>query len=757
MTVRTVFNRLTPRRSSLVFVGLGAITLAASSAAAQTASPAAAASSDVVAIDDIIVTARKTSEKLSEVGGGISAISGENLERLNASTLQDYLSFVPGVSFTSYGRPGQTQVVIRGIAPLALGSAIATYVDEIPVGSSSNEAQGSSYSPDIDPADLERVEVLKGPQGTLYGASSLGGVLKYVTRAPNLFGSDFSIGAELNSVEHGDVGYKLRTAGSIALIEDVLGVRGSVFVRRNAGFIDNPVTGAANVNQSDAWGLRLSTLYRPDERLSVKLGAVYQKTDSDGLNAVSYGAAPNMRPPFVLTGGDLEQRLRLSQPNRVEDQIYSTEINYDLGFASLVSATGYSHEDIYRFTDVTGTYTRPSYRSRLGLPNGATASLVHNYNITRVSEELRLQSAQPDARVQWTIGVFLQKETSEANGQVNIRDANFQLLPQPAGNASYQFADNELKEYAGFANATWFITPSIDVSAGYRRSHLSQSNTISQSGYVFTPSNPTNVILRTDTPVDDVDTYSLGARWRIDPSVMVYARAASGYRPGGGRALPPVNIPNFVYSYQPDTVWSYETGIKATAWNGRAAIDVNAFYLDWKDIQALIPANNDPFPFFIIGNGGDAVSKGIEGNFTLRPVTGLTLNLAAAYTDAYFAETFGDLLKGQQLQGVAKETVALQVEYRRPLGGSWDGFVGGNYRYRSSMIGALDEELPEYDQVGLHAGFENDDMRLSLFVTNLTDERGLLGYTGGGNQVGDPYRYAVVQPRTVGMSVTRRW
>lgn len=704
---------------------------------------------------DIVVTANKKSERLSDVGAGISAISGENLEKLHASTLTDYLSFVPGVSFTSYGRPGQTQVVIRGIAPLGLGSSIATYVDEIPVGSSSNEAQGSSYSPDIDPADLDRVEVLKGPQGTLYGASSLGGVLKYVLKSPNLTRTELTSSAEVRQVDHGGFGYKLRVGGSTPLITDVLGLRASGYYRRDPGFVDNPLRGDKNVNRGEAWGVRGTLLYVPTPALRIKLGAVYQKSSAEGLNAVSYNAAFDQPPPFVATYGDLNQFLPLAQPNRVKDRIFSADIRYDFGFATLVSATGLSREDIYRFTDVTGTYTRPSFRTRLKLPAGAVASLVHNYNIKKFSQEVRLQS-DSNERFEWLIGGIFLKETSLTEGTVNIREANLNLLPQPAGIASVSNTDNDLKEYAGFANATWYIAPSFDVSAGYRRSHISQRNEIFQTGYVFTPSNPTNLIHRLDTPTDDVNTYSLGARWRVTPKVLLYGRAASGYRPGGGRGQPPLDIPDFKFSYEPDKVLSYEAGVKASLLRGLATADVSAFYIDWSDIQTLVPALPGS-PFLVVGNGGKAVSKGVEGQFRINPVRGLSLTAALSYTDSYFDETVGTVTKGDELQGVSKYAASLQAEYRHGFSGGWSGFVGGDYRYRSSMIDALDGRMPGYSQFGLNLGAENGDTRMSLFVINLTDKRGLLGYTGGGNQLGDPYRYAVITPRTVGASISQKW
>ncbi|MDB5368349.1 MAG: TonB-dependent receptor [Rhodospirillales bacterium] len=706
-------------------------------------------------VAEIIVTANKKSEKLSSIGAGISAISGDTLERLNANNLEDYLGFVPGVAFTSFGRPGQNQITIRGVAALGLGSSVATYVDEIPVGSASNEAQGSNYTPDIDPADLDHVEVLKGPQGTLYGASSLGGVLKYVTKSPNLSSTDFTTSAEMGSIEHGEIGYKLRAAGSAPIVQDVLGVRLSGFYRRDGGFIDNGLNGRKDVNSDRAWGLRASILYEPTDKLQIKLGAVYQQAKADGLNAVSYNAAPNAPPPFIALHGDLNQWLRLPQPNSVKDQIYTAEVRYDLGFASLVSATGASREDIYRFTDVTGTYTRASYVNALHEPVGSVASLVNNYNIKKVSEEARLQSAANDV-FEWVVGGIYQKETSHTGGTVNIRSPEYVLLPQPAGIASLSNSSNDLQEFAGFVNATYYIRPDIDVSVGYRRSHISQANDTVQTGYVFTPANPTAVISRHDRPINDVDTYSAGIRWRITDDALLYVRAASGFRPGGGRPQPPLDIPNFVFTYNPDTVWSYETGIKAKAWGGRAVFDVDVFYIDWTDVQTLVPAVVGQ-PFLVNGNGGTAVSKGFEGQFQLTPLPGLDLVAGVAYTDAHFTQTVGTVNDGDQLQFVAKFVASLQAEYRHELFQNWDGFIGADYRYRSSMLDAIDFRMPGFGQIGMHVGVERDGTRISAFVINLADKRSLLGYTGGGNQPGDPYRYAVNPPRTIGISVTQKW
>jgi iron complex outermembrane receptor protein len=706
-------------------------------------------------IPEVVVTANKRAEPLSKIGEGISVVSGDQLEKLNANTLEDYLGFIPGVEFTSYGRPGQDQISIRGIASQALGAAIATYVDGIPVGSASNEAQGSSYTVDIDPADLDRVEVLKGPQGTLYGASSLGGVLKYVTKAPSLTKTELDTGFDVEDVDHGAVGYKLHAAGTTPIIDNLLGVRVSGYYRDDPGFIDNVETGKKDVNSDKAWGIRASALYQPTAQLSIKLGAVVQRTNADGLDAVSYNLSPNFPPPFALSHGDLKTALALDQPNHAKDEIYSAEINYDLGWANLISATGYSIEDDYRYTDVTATYTRASYATLLSEAPGSTASDTNNYDVDKTSEELRLQS-KTNEHFEWVAGVFYQDETSNTNAVIKIMGPTGVVPAGANGTPAVGVANNDLTEYAGFLNATYYILPSLDVSAGYRRSHISQDNVNDDTGPVYTLSG--TPALRTDKLTNDVNIYSAGARWRVTPDVMLYARAASGFRPGGGRGAPPIaGLTNFVPTYNPDTVWSYEAGVKAKALEGRVTLDVDAFYIDWRDIQTLIAV--DGGPFLVEGNGGNAVSQGVEAQTQVVPIQGLTLTGGFAFTDAHYTtpnEGLG-LTAGEQIQFVPKTTASLQAEYQHPIQDDWTGFIGGDYRYRSSELDALNLRNPSFDQWGLHAGAEHGRTRLNLYVINLTDNRGLLGYTGGGNAAGDALRYAVSPPRTIGFAVTQKW
>jgi iron complex outermembrane recepter protein len=706
-------------------------------------------------LEEIVVTANKRVEPLSNIGAGISVITGADLELMSANKLEDYLGFVPGVELTSYGRPGQDQISIRGVASQSLGAAVATYVDEVPVGSTSNEAQGATYTVDIDPADLERVEVLKGPQGTLYGASSLGGVLKYVTKAPSLTDSSLETGVDLNDVHDGGVGYKVRAAGTTAIVPDVLGVRLSGFYRDDAGFIDNVATGEKDINSDHSFGVRASLLFKPIDGLSVKLGAVVQRTDSGGLDAVSYNQVPNFPPPFVLSYGDLNTSLHLEQPSRVTDQVYTAEIHYDLGWASLISATGVSSEDIYRFTDVTATYTRPRYVTLLNETPGSTVSDVNVYDIHKTTEEIRLQSAS-NGKLEWLAGFFYQDESSNTNSLITLEDVAGVEPPQPYGSPAVEFTYNDLKEEAGFANVTWYLLPQLDLSAGYRHSHIEQHNHTDEYGFVFEPTTPTLPITRTDTPVNDVNTYSAGIRWRVTSDVMLYARAASGFRPGGGRGEPPVPIQNFVFSYNPDSIWSYETGIKARALGGKLAVDVDTFFINWKDIQTLVAVGQG---FLVQGNGGAAVSRGAEAQIQAQPIHNLSLNAGFAYTDAHYTDPNPGLgiNVGDPIQFVPKVAGSLQANYSWALTDRLQPFAGADYRYRGSELDAIGFRLPSFGQWGLHAGADYGATRVNLYVANLTDKRGLLGYTGGGNAVGDAFRYAVTQPRTIGISVTQKW
>src|ERR1700722_11335503 len=215
----------------------------------------------IVRLEEVVVTASKRTEDIEHVGGAVSAISGDVLAERSADSLQDYVAFIPGLSLQSQGAAGYGVVTIRGIAPQGNGAAVATYIDESPVGASGNTTESAFFTADLDPYDLERVEVLKGPQGTLYGASSMGGVIKYVTRAPSLTTTEINTSEDFNTVDNGSGGVKVRGSISTPLIDEVLGVRASAYYRHDSGFIDDVGYGGNGHGRDNNRGGRLSLLY----------------------------------------------------------------------------------------------------------------------------------------------------------------------------------------------------------------------------------------------------------------------------------------------------------------------------------------------------------------------------------------------------------------------------------------------------------------------------------------------------------------
>lgn len=707
------------------------------------------------AVGDIIVTAGKRTERLSEVGGAVSALSGDTLRNLGASTIQDYLGFTPGVTLTSYGRPGQTEISIRGISSQSVGPASAVYIDEIPFGQSSNESQGAAYAPDIDPADLERVEVLKGPQGTLYGASSLGGLVKYVTRAPSLTDTTVETGMDMSAVEGGGLGAKVRASGTAPLIRDVVGLRLSGFYRLDPGFVDNVTLNRHDVNRGDAWQVRGALLIKPSDAIDIKLGALLQNTRGDSLNEVDFNLAPNLPPPFTPYRGDLKNSRYLPQPSHVNNRVYSAEVHYDFGWANLVSASGLTRQRIARVLDVTRSYgLRYAY---LGVVpgGGRTVGLAARYDVDKFTQEIRLQSAQ-NRHFEWAVGGFYQRETSNTLSVATAREANGTVLAAPNGQPAYSAGQNHLREYAGFVNATLYLTPTLDVSGGYRHSRIEQSNDKQTTGIVFNRAQPTLLLARTDPATDNVNTYSAAVRWRVWPALLLYARAANGYRPGGSRTLPPAGVAaGLDPTYRSDSVWSYEAGAKVKALGGRISFDVDAYQLNWSDIQNLALVDG----FFVQSNAGRARVRGAEAEVQAQPIRPLTLAASFAYTDSIFTEGNNGLgiVAGDRLSGVARYTGSVRGEFRQPVGGVWEGFLSADARYRSNIIDAAGLNLSDYTLVGLRVGAESPEVRINLFVQNLTNERALLGNTIGLPRPGVSYSVAVAQPRTYGISLSKRW
>ncbi|MEP6907714.1 MAG: TonB-dependent receptor plug domain-containing protein, partial [Pseudoxanthomonas sp.] len=353
----------------------------------------------------VVVTATKRSESLQKVPMAISALTNDDIERQHLQNFADYAASVPGLSAVGAG-PGQTELSIRGIAS---GSAqavasVGTYVDETPYGSSSAYAVGAALTPDIDPSDLQRVEVLRGPQGTLYGAGALGGVVRFITTPPDTQSFDGRLQVGGSSVSGGGNGFDVHGMVNLPLVADQLALRVNAYHTTAPGFIDDAGLGKKNVNQSNVTGTRASLLWTPTEKTSLRLTAVAENLNSEGNPPVALDPT-TLKPVY----GDLQQRnAALGADTLVAHyRLYNATLKSDFGWAKLTSSTSYSTLDAVINVDATALLNLSFFTA----PNGHPLSTLEQEPVqqSKVTQEFRLASPD-DQTVTWLGGLFFTHE-----------------------------------------------------------------------------------------------------------------------------------------------------------------------------------------------------------------------------------------------------------------------------------------------------------------------------------------------------------
>lgn len=686
-----------------------------------------------VELQEVVVTAEKRAERLQDVPVPVTAISGQALIDSNELRIQDYYTSIPGLSFAS-GVHGEPYIAIRGItADIYSNPSVGITIDDVPYGSSTSHG-GGYIAPDIDPSDLARVEVLRGPQGTLYGANSMGGLIKYVTVDPSTDGTSGSVQVGTDRVYNGaEPGYSARGAVNVPLT-DTWAIRASAFTRLDPGYIDNVQSADLGVNERHAAGGRLSSLWRPSDTLSLKVSALVQDSKQNGLAEVFQG--PNF--------GDLQQDvLRGTGQYQTKAQNYSAALNADLGPVNLTSLTGYNVQSTSGWYDVTPIYG-PYAQALFGV---AGASSEDTRKTSKVTQEVRLAGSL-GPRFDWLAGGFYTHENSP-NSQpyyaVNpATGALVAALAQAPVNTTYA-------EYAGFTDLTYHFTNSFDVQLGGRESWIKQTLTQSVSGALV----PHPSVTQGDSDASAF-TYLVTPRFRISPDLMTYARLASGYRPGG----PNVNTALFGLppQYSPDKTKNYELGIKGDALDHVFTFDASVYYIDWQNIQLTLAKNG----FAYSANGSEAKSQGVELSLESRPVSGLVMSTWVTWGDAVLKEAFPATstaygAAGDRLPNSARFSgnFSLQQDFR--ITGRLTGYVGGAVSYMGEREGtfqptAVRQILPAYAQTNLRAGAKFNTWTLNFYLNNLADKRGLVG---GGLDSVPTNSFLYIQPRTTGLSLTK--
>jgi iron complex outermembrane recepter protein len=727
-------------------------------------------------LQEVVVTAQKRQEKLINVPMAVTAITGEDLQSMHLVDFADLETQVPGLS-VELTAPGLDRLTIRGENVGGVGSTVTTYIDDVPFGSSNALANGSIIAGDFDTWDLERVEVLRGPQGTLYGAGSEGGLLKYVTNPPDptKFASEFELGDE--DVAHGGNGPSYKAMVNLPF-EGIAALRLDGFYTKLPGFIDDPQLGETDVNQGYREGGRASFLLNPTDNLSIRLtafGQTLHTDDSPDIDVIGAAGYPLTPPANQLTpdDGNYDQHRYINEPSTFKYDIYAGTLDWHMGWATLTSVTSYGTTDEDLFEDATSTELQSGTPFTFGmladlfLPPGTNAGVAETNDDTvkKFTQEFRLASAATQT-LEWQVGAFYTRESS-----LLAQTLPSFIIPTlaPTGLSSIENATlNALyREWSGFGQIDYHFNPAFDVALGGRWSENKQSESELISGLSAVVGPPTTTG-GASTGTDFL--YSVAPRWHVSRNTMAYVRVASGYRPGGPNALPPITPTGVARTYQADSTVNYEVGLKTTQLDNRLSVDVDAFLINWKKIQ-LFEFVDD---FGINANGGTATSKGFEWTFGLTPLKGLNFTLTGAYVDAYLtanAPAAGGL-NGDELSYAPKFSNSLDASYTWRAFAGYSALVGATWSYIGSRLNDFSAstlvegnavvfqpnprlDMGGYNTLNLRVGLENERWTFELYCKNLADSRGLTTYSSSGTpNFGGAI--TIQQPRTIGATIDLR-
>jgi iron complex outermembrane recepter protein len=758
--------------------------------------PSAPTGSDASSNADIVVTATKTEVNVSKVPISISAYSKSRLDNLGVRTVADIAALTPGVDLQQIrARATGTNISIRGISSLIGAGTTGIYIDDAPIQVRIIGYDANNVYPQI--FDLDRVEVLRGPQGTLFGSGSMGGTVRFITPQPSLSGTSVYARSEIATTEHGDPSYEGGVAVGTPIIEDHLAVRMSAWYRRDGGWVDRAngfsgVTTAHDINSQTSKVFRGSILWSPISNLRITPSIYYQDLQVADSGAF-WTTLSNPSDGVFRTG------LPRAQPVRDRFSLPSLKLDYDLGDVTLTSSTAYLNRTANNSWDYSTVVPAILSANRFLQVPGYQASSVFIDKQRNFTQELRAQGAIFGGRLTWVTGLFY--EHLKQSGVQSIDAQYIDVLSQaiygapaqsifgPNANAGdlgpsalYIVTQSVDTQYAAFGEASLELLRGLKLTAGLRYSHTKLEFADAQAG----PFNGPSSDVRNQTKANPL-TPRFSLSYQIDPRTMVYATASKGFRIGGGNASLPsttcaaelkaIGIPNAPETYKSDSLWNYEAGAKTKLFGDVLQLNGSAFYIKWKNIQQQVFLK---CAFQYVDNVGGATSKGFDLQAQLHPIAGLTLGsnigyVRARYTsNAYPGPVPGSgpksviVTDGDSL-GVHPWTVTGTADYERSIGTDRTLYANVTVEYHSHEKGRtanLDPDSVSYDPalppspastlVNMRVGARLKGVDVSAFVKNLTDTTVWLSRNH--DTVGNPIlQDTTFQPRTVGLTVSYRY
>jgi iron complex outermembrane recepter protein len=709
--------------------------------------------------NEIIVTAQKRPQVLIDVPQSVTVVTGGTLEQQHATNFQDYLKLIPGLQL-SQDTPGEGRLIIRGLNTGGIASTVSVYVDESPFGSSTGLVNGAVLAADFDTFDLNRIEVLRGPQGTLYGASSLGGVLRFVTNAPSTAGIEARARVGLQDVDNGGVGALLNAMINVP-ITSTIAFRASGSYRKDPGFINSIGTSgpdafgniltadiAKGINDDRVFGGRASLLFKPSSAATIRLTAIAQNIDSDEPTVIEADPV-TLRPVHGLVESQF-----VPQFSNLHYRLYNATGTFDLGFANLTTSTSYSKQDQRLRNDLTFALS-----GLIALFIGPNEFIEpQETNLTKFTEEVRLAGQTHFA--DWLVGGYYSHEKGFIQQDLTAVEPGtltpIDVIPVFGIPLAHLELPSKYKEIAAFADATVHLTQQFDLQFGGRYSKNDQSSRQTVVSALLGSSDDFG------SSSEHVFTYSVAPKYKLNQNTTIYARVAKGFRPGGPNAIAP-DAPADLRTYHSDSAVSWEAGVKAQTPDHLFSVDAAAFHINWRNIQLFTTFVVNNVPFTVNSNGPSAKSDGVELTATARPLPGLDLSLNGAYTNARLTgDTPADVggLKGDQLPFTPKLSFAMNADYHWQLSSGVRARVGGSYRHLSGQksdfqAGTSQLNIRPYGVFDLNAGLDFGRFNLDAYVKNLGNSHGITSVVGTATPIfpNGAIGTGIIRPRTIGLSL----
>jgi iron complex outermembrane recepter protein len=760
--------------------------LSASAAGSDALAQQQVGSGGSVQLEEIVITAAKRSSTVQETPISVTALSGDDIQQRGLTDITQIVESVPGLSMRSSG-PGQTELEMRGMTSAGGNSStVGFYLEDTPL-SAPAAAQNGKVVIDPDLYDLNRVEVLRGPQGTLYGAGSMGGTIKLVPNAPDPKAFSTSEQVILGDTRGGSFNHGENAMVNLPLGTDTAALRIVGTQEHLSGWIDRIVIASPyfptpqnsttrgnvaaapigadykGVNDEDLTSLRAALLWTPTDNLSITPSFLYQKITQGGLSLIDSNPGTNSNyQPFDV-----------SEPFIDRIDIASLNFQYHLGAFDLSSTTSYwTREEELRqdgseqIATVTGA---PIYASEGGFGPTSPAVLEDDRSWQK-SEELRLTSTG-DTAFKWLLGYFYQDFESDWDVFAEMPDAG---PLTGTTNAFTQTQPTKIIQNAVFGEVSYKFLPDLTGTAGLRR--FTYDGTVHTGVSGFLSSSGGNDILHFVTSERDQGvTPKFDLSYQANKDLLVYTTASKGFRPGGGNQPIPTsgalgtrcaqNIQSLgvssgsILAFSPDHVWSYEAGEKFRSGDGRITVNSAAYFENWSDVQQNVPL---PCGFPYTGNLGDAHIYGGEIELDAVVAPGLLVMLNSGYSHARFVTNpvAATTTIGNRVQNVPDWMSSASIAYRHSISEGLDLVARVDNSYVGSRIDvtAQPNYLPSYDLTNIRAGMDGGNWTAAVFVNNVTNKTALLSNSPAvAVNIATFNRIAVNQPLTVGLDLSYRF